>query len=118
MGSLTHKMGYSVAYNVEQSISMVPPCLVLIEALMYEMVGVLWPWTKKAKLDHKKAKIKYFIMIGYYVAAMLCWWQCDVHPQMMSNCLAGSQSMSQVHLSGRPRTETIRRSSQLEHLIG
>ena len=32
-------------------------------ALMCEMVGVLWPWTKKAKLDHKKAKIKYFIMI-------------------------------------------------------
>ena len=66
-GSLTHKMGYSVAYNVEQSISMVPPCLVLIEALMYEMVGVLCPWTKKAKLDHKKAKFKYFIMIGTWL---------------------------------------------------
>ena len=79
-------MGYSVAYNVEQSISMVPPCLVLIEALMYEMVGVLWPWTKKAKLDHKKAKIKYFIMIGYYVAAMLCWWQCDIQGPVVETC--------------------------------
>ena len=86
MGSLTHKIGYSVAYNVEQSISMVPPCLVLIEALMYEMVGVLWPWTKKAKLDHKKAKIKYFIMIGYYVAAMLCWWQCDIQGPVVETC--------------------------------
>ena len=79
-------MGYSVAYNVEQSVSMVPPCLVLIEALMYEMVGVLWPWTKKAKLDHKKAKIKYFIMIGYYVAAMLCWWQCDIQGPVVETC--------------------------------
>jgi hypothetical protein len=69
-------MGYSVAYNVEQSISMVPPCLVLIEALMYEMVGVLCPWTKKAKLDHKKAKFKYFIMIGTWLWQQ-CWWQCN-----------------------------------------
>ena len=34
LGNLTHKMGYSVAYKTEQSISMVPPILVVIEGVM------------------------------------------------------------------------------------
>ena len=32
-----------MAYNTEQSISMVPPIFVVIEGVIYEMVGVLWP---------------------------------------------------------------------------
>ena len=40
-GNLTHNTGYSVAYSTEQSISIVPPILVMTGGLMYEMVGVL-----------------------------------------------------------------------------
>jgi hypothetical protein len=42
-GNLTHKIGYSVAYKTEQSISMVPPIFVVIGGVTYEIVGVLCP---------------------------------------------------------------------------